>query len=81
MAVATVDPLASEPDLRSPSYSRTVWTRFRRDPVAVAAGIVVLALILMAAFCTVDSSGRSLQRHVAAPLEARWYARLSTRHG
>jgi peptide/nickel transport system permease protein len=35
---------------RSPGYWATVWRRFRRDPVAVAAGCVVLALIAMAVF-------------------------------
>jgi peptide/nickel transport system permease protein len=35
---------------RSPGYWATVWRRFRRDPVAVGAGLVVLALILMAVF-------------------------------
>jgi peptide/nickel transport system permease protein len=35
---------------RSPGYWATVWRRFRRDPVAVGAGIVILLLILMAIF-------------------------------
>ena len=35
---------------RSPGYWSTVWRRFRRDPLAVSAGIIVLALILMAIF-------------------------------
>jgi peptide/nickel transport system permease protein len=39
-----------EPIQRSPGYWATVWRRFRRDPVAVFAGCVVLALILMAIF-------------------------------
>ncbi len=39
-----------EPVQRSPSYSATVWRRFKRDPLAIAAGIVVLLLILMAIF-------------------------------
>ncbi|MFN0303480.1 MAG: ABC transporter permease [Burkholderiales bacterium] len=39
-----------EPILHSPGYWATVWTRFRRDPVAIGAGVVVLALILMAVF-------------------------------
>lgn len=38
---------------RSPGYWATVWRRFRRDPVAVTAGLVVLALILMAVFANV----------------------------
>ena len=36
--------------LRSPGYWVTVWRRFRRDPVAVIAALMVLALILMAIF-------------------------------
>ncbi len=36
--------------LRSPGYWVTVWRRFLRDPVAVAAALVVLGLILMAVF-------------------------------
>ena len=35
---------------RSPGYWVTVWRRFRRDPVAVIAALVVLGLILMAIF-------------------------------
>lgn len=38
---------------RSPGYWATVWRRFRRDPVAVTAGVLVLALILMAVFANV----------------------------
>lgn len=33
---------------RSPGYWSTVWRRFRRDPVAVGALIVILALVLVA---------------------------------
>lgn len=33
---------------RSPGYWATVWRRFRRDPVAVGAAVVILALILIA---------------------------------
>ena len=33
---------------RSPGYWATVWRRFRRDPVAVGALIVILALVLIA---------------------------------
>ena len=36
--------------IRSPGYWETVLRRFRRDPVAVAAALVVLGLILMAVF-------------------------------
>jgi peptide/nickel transport system permease protein len=39
-----------EPIQRSPGYWATVWRRFRRDPLAVFAGLVILALILMAIF-------------------------------
>jgi len=39
-----------EPIQRSPGYWATVWTRFKRDPVAVGAGLVVIALVLMAIF-------------------------------
>ncbi len=38
------------PIVRSPGYWTTVWRRFRRDPVAVAALIVIAAIILMAIF-------------------------------
>jgi peptide/nickel transport system permease protein len=33
---------------RSPGYWATVWRRFRRDPVAVAAGIAILIIVLLA---------------------------------
>ncbi len=46
----TAAPVALVPIERSPGYWATVWSRFRRDPVAVGAGLVVLALILMAVF-------------------------------
>jgi peptide/nickel transport system permease protein len=39
-----------EPIQRSPGYWATVWRRFRRDPLAVFAGLVIVALILMAIF-------------------------------
>ena len=35
---------------RSPGYWATVWQRFRRDPMAVGATAVVIALILIAVF-------------------------------
>jgi peptide/nickel transport system permease protein len=35
---------------RSPGYWATVWQRFRRDPVAVGAALLILALILVAIF-------------------------------
>ena len=35
---------------RSPGYWATVWRRFRRDPVAMGAALVILALILVAIF-------------------------------
>jgi peptide/nickel transport system permease protein len=39
-----------EPIQRSPGYWATVWRRFRRDPLAVFAGLVIVTLILMAIF-------------------------------
>ncbi len=36
------------PIIRSPGYWSTVWRRFRRDPVAVGALVVILALFLLA---------------------------------
>ncbi len=43
---------STKPDIaplqKSPGYWATVWRRFRRDPVAVGAAIVIIALILMA---------------------------------
>ncbi len=45
-----MDAKVLEPITRSPGYWATVWRRFRRDPVAVCAGLVVLALILIAIF-------------------------------
>ncbi|NMK46571.1 ABC transporter permease [Achromobacter sp. Bel] len=39
---------AAVPVARSPGYWSNVWRRLRRDPVAVAAGAVILALIVMA---------------------------------
>lgn len=39
-----------EPVIRSPGYWSTVFQRFRRDPVAVGAGIVIVLLVLMAIF-------------------------------
>lgn len=36
------------PVTRSPGYWATVWRRFRRDPVAVGAALVILAIILIA---------------------------------
>ena len=48
MAVTVHHAAAIEPVVRSPGYWRTVASRFRRDPVAVAALCIVLALIVMA---------------------------------
>lgn len=45
VAIATLPPI-----VRSPGYWATVWHRFRRDPIAVGASLIVLALILMAIF-------------------------------
>lgn len=47
---ATLAPAASAAPERSPGYWRGVLTRLGRDRLAIAAGIVVLALILMAVF-------------------------------
>ncbi len=44
LAVAT----EREPASRSPSFWRGVLARFRRDPVGVAAAVVILALLLLA---------------------------------
>ncbi len=41
---------ALAPIIQSPGYWATVWMRFRRDPVAIGAGVIVLALVLMAIF-------------------------------
>src|ERR1700741_315755 len=35
---------------RSPGYWATVWRRFLRDPVAVGAAMIILAIILIAIF-------------------------------
>ena len=47
--------LADQTRLESPipevaGYWSSVWQRFRRDPVAIGAGLVILLLILMAIF-------------------------------
>lgn len=47
---AVLDTLPVASVLRSPGYWVTVGRRFLRDPVAVAAAVVVLGLILMAVF-------------------------------
>jgi peptide/nickel transport system permease protein len=47
---ATAAPIPVTAIERSPGYWVTVWRRFRRDPVAVTAALMVLALILMAIF-------------------------------
>lgn len=41
-------PAVLAPVTRSPGYWATVWRRFRRDPMAVGAAVVILALILIA---------------------------------
>ena len=41
---------ALAPVTRSPGYWTTVWRRFRRDPVAVGALVLIVAIILMAIF-------------------------------
>ena len=41
-------PAVLAPVTRSPGYWATVWRRFKRDPVAVGAALVILAIILVA---------------------------------
>jgi peptide/nickel transport system permease protein len=51
MSVGTIGSIPTPtvaPFERSPGYWATVWRRFRRDPIAVGAAIVVLAIILVA---------------------------------
>jgi peptide/nickel transport system permease protein len=43
---------ANAPITRSPGYWATVWRRFRRDPVAVCALVVILLLVLVAIFAS-----------------------------
>jgi peptide/nickel transport system permease protein len=43
-------PAVLAPVTRSPGYWATVWRRFKRDPVAVGAALVILAIILVAVF-------------------------------
>ena len=50
MMLQVAEPKHLEPVERSPGYWATVWRRFKRDPLAMAAGVVVLLLILMAIF-------------------------------
>jgi peptide/nickel transport system permease protein len=50
MAVITDVRFVAAPVLRSPSYWQTVLRRFARDPVAMLAAAIVLALILIAIF-------------------------------
>src|SRR5262245_22791232 len=42
--------VALGPITRSPGYWTTVWRRFRRDPVAMTALLIIVAIILMAIF-------------------------------
>jgi peptide/nickel transport system permease protein len=48
MSLAISKPSTVAPFERSPGYWTSVFARFRRDPVAVAAAFVVLALVLIA---------------------------------
>lgn len=52
MAVVTdsIAPANAPPLAKSPGYWAGVWRRFRKDRIAVAAGLMVLAIILMAVF-------------------------------
>jgi peptide/nickel transport system permease protein len=47
---APADAVALADITRSPGYWATVWRRFRRDPVAVGAALLILAIILVAIF-------------------------------
>lgn len=47
---ATAGAVALADVTRSPGYWATVWRRFRRDPVAVGAALLILAIILVAIF-------------------------------
>jgi peptide/nickel transport system permease protein len=46
---------ANAPITRSPGYWATVWRRFRRDPVAVCALVVILLLVLVAIFASLNA--------------------------
>jgi len=48
MMLGRVEPKILEPLERSPGYWSTVWRRFRRDPVAMGALVVIVLLVLMA---------------------------------
>jgi peptide/nickel transport system permease protein len=51
MDAATVEPVETPAaPAKSAGYWRGVWRRFRRDPVAMGAGLVVLGLLSLAAF-------------------------------
>ena len=50
MAALAEQALTEAPARRSAGYWTGVWRRLRRDPVAMLAGLVILALILMAIF-------------------------------
>jgi peptide/nickel transport system permease protein len=52
MAELTADAASADAPaaVRSAGYWRTVWRRLRRDPVAMGAGLVLLALLLSAIF-------------------------------
>jgi peptide/nickel transport system permease protein len=50
MLLHHASPNVLEPLERSPGYWATVWRRLRRDPVAMAALVVIILLVLMAIF-------------------------------
>ncbi|MDB5557176.1 MAG: binding--dependent transport system inner rane component family protein [Enterovirga sp.] len=50
MAVLAQHSVVEGPAPKATGYWTGVWRRLRRDPVAIAAGLVILALILMAIF-------------------------------
>jgi len=47
-SIAGAPSVPSEKILRSPGYWATVWRRFRRDPVAVGAGLMIVAIVMIA---------------------------------
>ena len=66
--MTAAEAVMAAPVVRSAGYWRNVWRRLRRDPVAMAAGAVLLALILMAIFAPWIAP--------ADPYEGRMIARL-----
>ena len=50
MAALATGSVVAIPEAATEGYWRGVWRRLRRDPVAIGAGLVIVALILMAVF-------------------------------